>query len=174
MASKKSAARVKVVRPKGEAEKLEQLQKEFDATKEMYLMTLDTQVKTANRVDNLLNIRDFSKKFWGDDKAHQNLDHYMKLLDTSIETYREIRKRSEEFALDEFVKTSVRDYYEGIVPSPENITSDLELEEAGIVFLSVQPYGQKMMQMHQYVQQCMDELGVEREETEIVDYESEH
>lgn len=177
MASRKSASQVKVVKPKSDAERLRQLWEEFEATKDMYLETLKVQIKTARRVDNMLNIRDYMIKFRND--SHPMIEDIKFLLDVSVETYEKILERSKEFTVDEFMKPTLKDYYEGIVPDTATINTPAELEIAGIIFLSVQPYGQKMMQMHQYIQQCMDELGVERkeetkEEAPVVEYESEH
>lgn len=172
MASRKSASQVKVVKPKSDEEKLNQLKKEFDATKDMYLETLKVQIKTARRVDNMLNIRDYMIKFRND--PHPLIEDIKFLLDVSVETYEKILERSKEFTVDEFMKPTLKDYYEGIVPDTDTLNTPAELESAGIVFLSVQPYGQKMMQMHQYIQQCMDEIGIDREAVNVVDYESEH
>lgn len=170
--TKKSAASYKVVKPVDEEEKMEKLRSDFEDAKKMFLLTIDTQIKTANRVDNLLNIRDYAKKFWEDDIL--DMDYYKSLLQVSIDTYKEIRKRSEEFELEEFMKIDIKDYYADLLPKATDIEDEDELARVGIMFLSLQPYGQKMMGLHQLIQQTMSELGIEAEEYTLVDYESEH
>ena len=166
MASKKSAASAKVIKPEinnnvTEEEAMAALVTEFELMKEAFIMTIETQIKTACRVDNLMNVRDYSQRFWDGNPGMCNIGHYKMLTEVGISTYQKVLDRSKEFTLEEFMKTELQDYYADITPCMHQVDSEEELEIAGIIFLSVQPYGQKMMGMHQAVQKMMGELGIE-------------
>lgn len=151
--AKKSASQAKVVKPKLALEPMEDV---FDDAVKLFLMTVETQIKTAHRVDNLLNIRDLSKTFWGLDKG---LEYYKQMQQVSIETYEQILEASKKFALDEFRKPEIKDYYEHLVPKVEEIETEQQLFEAIIKFLSIQPYGNKLIQLHQLVQGELSKRG---------------
>ena len=155
MVTKKSAAKVKVMPPKP---KLPPMEDVFKEAKEMYAMTVDVQIKNAERVDNLLNIRDMLKRFW--DLPTVKLEECKRYQKVSIDTYKKVREAVDEFDLDEFKKETIKDYFEHIIPKVDDIDDDKKLLEAAIIFMSVQPYGQKLIQLHQLMQ---DEIA-KREE----------
>ena len=150
MATKKSAAKAKIapIKPK-----LPPMEDVFNEAKEMFAMTVDVQIKNAERVDNLLNIRDMLKRF--SDIPTVKLDTCKYYQQVSVDTYKKIRERVDEFNLEEFKKETIKDYFEGIIPKVDDINNDKDLQEAAIIFMSVQPYGQKLIQLHQLMQ---DEL----------------
>lgn len=143
----KSAAKMKPAPKKPE---LPPIEKVFDEAKEMFAMTVDTQVKTAERVDNLLNIRDYLKAFFGEAPDILKCKKYQQV---SIDTYRQVRKAVDEFTLEDFEKETIKDYFEDILVKVENIVDDEDLCRAGLVFMSVQPYGGKLIKMHQLIQE---------------------
>lgn len=148
MATKKSASKVKVIKNENKVE-LPPMEEVFENAKAMFLLTVETQIKTARRVDNLMNIRDYAQRFWGDEK--KDLDYFKVLWRKSIEIYQKIYECSEQFTLEEFLKDEIKDYYAELIPHTEDIEWDDELCEAGLIWLSVQPYGQKLIQLHQLI-----------------------
>lgn len=153
MASKKSAAQFKPV-AKHAKEQLRPIDEVFAEAKDMFKMTVDTQVKTAHRIDNLLNIRDLAINFWGKDEVSRRGMAYLKMLqDESIKAYEDVSKRVDDFELDEFAKEEIKDYFEDIIPKVDDISTEDELIVAAIKFLSVQPYGSKLIQMHKLIQE---------------------
>lgn len=148
----KKAASMKAVKPKKQEENLPPIEKVFEEAKNLFLMTIETQIKTAARIDNLLNIRDLAQNFWKD-KKDIDINYLKSLQQLSIMAYEEILEASKEFNLEEFKKPEVKDYYEHLVPKVEDVANEEELLAATIKFLSIQPYGNKLVQMHQLIQQ---------------------
>ena len=162
--TKKSAAQVKVVHPKSELEKSTALLEEFDIAKFGYIETLKVNIRIANRVDNLLNIRDYVKNFWGEEANRHNDIIYLKdLRDAGIACYERILKVAEKWTLEDFMKPELDNYLEDIADYDNSNDLDTmeELAVAGIEFLSVKPWGEKMMGMHHMIQEKMMELGIE-------------
>lgn len=154
MASK-SAAKLK---PAPKKPKLRPMEEVFQEAKDMFAMTVDTQIKTAKRVDNLLNIRDYLKAFSDETPDLLKCKEYQQI---SIETYEKVRKAVDEFSLDEFEKETIKDYFEDILIDVDNIITEHDLCRAGLIFLSVQPYGNKLIKMHQLMQ---DEIAKRKED----------
>lgn len=149
--ARKSAAKVKVAdqRFKGELPPIEEV---FDDAKAMFVLTVETQVTTAKRVDNLMNIRDFCDKFWKGDDGHDDLAYYKKMQELSVSTYEKVKEAAETFELDEFLKDEIKDYFADIIPPVDSIETLQGLCEAALVFMSVQPYGGKLIQLHRLIQ----------------------
>lgn len=148
--TRKSAARMKVAKQNNEA--LRPIEDVFEEAKSMFAMTVDTQIKTAKRVDNLMNIRDFCKKFWNN-QAGNDIEYWKTMQDLSVNTYRKIREVVDSFELVDFRAIEVKDYFADLIPSVETITTEQQLCEAALIFMSVQPYGNKLVQMHQLIQE---------------------
>ena len=136
--------------------KLPPIQEVFDEAKEMFCMTVETNVKTAQRIDNLLNLRDLYKSFYGEEGTIQA---YKSMLEVSVDTYRKVLEASRKFELDEFRKSELYDYYQDIVPKVEDVDDIDSLLVAAVVFLTVQPYGGKMMQLHRMIQDELEKRG---------------
>lgn len=143
--SKKSAAKVKLAEPKPEEQPLEEL---FEESRDIMAAIVDVQVVTAQRVDNLLNIRDYARKFWGSDRKVE-LGYIKSLQELSVETYRKVAEMFRSFKLEDFTKEEVQDFVGELIPKVEDIETEDELCRAGLVYLSVKPYGEKMLQLHQ-------------------------
>ena len=150
--AKRSAARLKPA-PRGNAADERPIEDVFQEAKEMFVMTVDTQIKTARRVDNLLNIRDYCDRFWKNDGIHDSLSYYKKMQQLSIETYEKVKAAAETFELVDFRAIEIKDYFEGIIPDVDSIEDMQELCEAGLIYMSVQPYGGKLIQLHQLIQE---------------------
>ena len=163
--TKKSAAQVKVVHPKSELEKSNAILEEFDVAKFGFVETLKVNIRIAKRVDNLLNIRDYVKNFWGEEANRHNDIKYLKMLrDTGIECYERILKIAEGWTLEDFMKPDLDNYLEDVADynSSDELDSMEELAVAGIEFLSVKPWGEKMMGMHHMIQEKLIELGIDQ------------
>ena len=147
--ARKSAARMKPAGPKSELRPIEDV---FNEAKDMFVMTVDVQVKTAKRVDNLMNIRDFCDKFWKNDGLHESLKYYKSMQNLSVETYEKIRDIAKTFELVDFRAIEVKDYFADLIPDVEKIEDMEELCKAALIFMSVQPYGSKLIQLHKLMQ----------------------
>jgi len=171
--ARKSAARMKVVK---DDRKLQPIEEVFEDAKKMFAMTVDTQVKLAGRVDNLMNIRDFARKFWGskyDDMfmdGEEEWEYLQHLQNISIETYKDVRKRVDQFELVDFRAVEVKDYFADIIPDVKDIAGMGSLCVAALKFMSVQPYGSKLMQLHQMMQEEFAKRDI-FDDTEIKDEE---
>lgn len=158
--AKKSASQAKIKKPEETFEPIEEV---FEEAKKLFVMTVETQIKTAKRVDNLLNIRELAINFrgreWLSALGDQEVPYYKILQNLSVSTYERILEASKGFDLEEFKKPEIKDYFEDIVPSSESVETMGDLLNAAIVFLSVQPYGNKLIQMHQLIQQELAKRG---------------
>ena len=121
----------------------------FKEAKDMFAMTVDAQIKNAERVDNLMNIRDYLKAYFDETPDILACKVYQGI---SIDTYKKVREKVDEFSLEDFEKETIKDYFEDILIKPDDIKDDNDLCKAGLVFLSVQPYGNKLVKMHQLMQ----------------------
>ena len=150
-----SSAKIKALEPQ---KKMRPIEEVFDEAKAMFKLTVDTNEKTAHRIDNLLNVRDYAIKFWGSSDKAPKLDipYFKMLAEVGIDTYKEISKRVDLFDLEDFKKEEVTNYFEDLVPTFDEVKTQEELAIAGIKFLSVQPYGQKLVQLHRLM---LDEIA---------------
>ena len=136
---------------KEKVEPLPPIEETFDKAKQSFIITLETSIVLAKRVDNLMNIRDYAYKFWGDkiaDAYISKVSYFKSLQQVSIDTYEELLKATKEFSLEEFTKDEVKDYYEHIIPSVDSIENEEDLCIAGLIFLTVKPFGEKMAALH--------------------------
>jgi len=163
MATKKSAARIKPVNNKViEKPEFEPLEDIFKTIKDGFVMTAETNIITAKRVDNLASIRDSAYAYWHDDYLGdrylpgERYKYFIELQQVSVKTYEKIYEIAKTFELEEFLKEDMKDYFEDVVPPVESINSEKELLEALIIFKCVQPYGSKMNQIHQMI---LDEVN---------------
>lgn len=164
VAKKVNTSKVKPVKPEFPKEELMPLVDMFDEAKEAFAMTVETNVITAQRIDFLMWVRDQAYKFWGnklDDMLvmHERLSYIKELQELCVDTYKKIVEIVKTFELDEFEKEEMKDYFEDLVPKVTDIDSEKEMLEAELIFLTVQPYGSKMNQLHQLV---TDELAKRR------------
>jgi hypothetical protein len=74
----------------------------------------------------------------------------------SVETYEKLLEIAKTFDMEEFCKEEMKDYFEDVVPPVEDIGGEKQLLEALIIFKCVQPYGSKMLQIHQMM---LDEIN---------------
>ena len=154
--AKKSASQAKIKKPEENFEPIEEV---FEEAKKLFIMTVETQIKTAERIDNLLNIRDLAYNFYHGEGSWNDLDELKRLQDISVMAYKKVLEASKEFSLDEFRKPEIKDYYADLIPSVDDIENDGDLLDAVIIFLSIQPYGNKLVQMHQLIQQELAKRG---------------
>lgn len=121
----------------------------FETGKQVYINTLEASIVLAKRVDNLLNIRDYAMKFWAEEAGGKNtLSYYKELQKLSIETYEQMLKIANGFEYEEFIKDEMKDYFEDLIPQTEDVEVISQLCEAGLIFLTVKPFGEKMTQLH--------------------------
>ena len=161
---KKSAAHAKVKAPLSpREERMAELQKAFDDMKKISLIIIDTQIKTAKRIDNMSNIRAYMRDF---------LDETPSMIliragvNASIEAYEAVREATEAWTLEEFMKPEIKNYFEHITPSSDDVEDDMALCFAMIKYLSVKPYGEKLVQSHHLIQEEAARLELIEEQPE--------
>ena len=136
----------------------------FEDAKDGFVLTVETNVITAKRIDYFMWLRDQAYKFWGnklDDllDMDKRLGYLKELQQTCVETYEKVAEIAKTFEYEEFAKDDMKDYFEDIVPKVEDINTEKEMLEAELIFLCVQPYGSKMNQLHNLI---TDELAKRR------------
>lgn len=154
--TKKSAASVKAKKQPTADEKWAELKTLFDDSKWAFKETVKTQITLSRRIDNMLNLRDMVKSYG----MEPTIPLLKDLVDHSNRCYVSLLARVETFEFDDFMAEEMKDYFEGLVPYPDDIVDDMDLLYAAVAFLSVKPYGSKMLQMHQMLQQKKTELGL--------------
>jgi len=155
--TRKSAASAKV-KPMPILPERPNLEEHFKIAKEGFIVTVETALETSKRVDNLMNLRDMSRRFWKDDATHNDVKYFKMLQHISTNAYEDILNAVKEFDLEEFKKEEMKDYFEDIIPKVEDINTEQELLQAAIIFMTVQPFGNKMVEVHRLVQEDLEKI----------------
>lgn len=152
-----ASAKIKAVQPPEltEEEKLEKLRKEFDENKDAFLKTVDTQIVIAERYDNFANLWELAERVL-DEKIEPSLAKA--LVEESKNSYQLVRECVEKFAFDDFMGDDLPDYFEGIKPKYEDCEDRLDHLYNIVRYMSVMPYGDKMLQMYQTIK--LDKTGL--------------
>ena len=156
--AKKSASQMKVVKDKKtEEEKWEEMRSVFEDAKWTFIETVKVQVNAARRVDNYLNLRELAMKF-----GHEGdeIGFIKELQAGSVKMYENIQKIAEGFRFEDFTMETVPDLFEGIMPKVEDITDNDSQIVAAIGFMSITPYGNNLIQMHNLMMQEMERRGL--------------
>lgn len=153
--ARKSAASVKPVKSM-KAEPLVPIEEVFATGKEGITLIVETNITTAKRVDNLLNIRDYALKFFEHSSFEPDIAYYKELQKISVETYEKVLEIVKGMELDQFLPEELDDLFADIMPKAEDMLDEHDLCKAGIVYLSVKPYGNQIIRLHKMIQ---DELG---------------
>lgn len=157
--SRKSAASVKPKPIEKTAEEKEALlRKSFDENKWAFEETVKTQVQTSTRFDNYANLRDLALRVL--DKDAVSISLVKDLMHESTRSYDLVLDRVRLFDYEKFVGDEPYDYFSDIMPDPEQIEDDMDFLYAVVRFMSVKPYGDKMLQMWQTLRQQKQELGL--------------
>lgn len=157
--TKKSAAsaKIKAVQPPEltEEEKIEKLRKEFDENKNAFLKTVETQIAIAERYDNFTNLWELAERVL-DEKIEPSLAK--DLVEESKNSYQLVHECVQKFAFDDFMGDDLPDYFEDIKPKYEDCGDRLDHLYNIIRYMSVMPYGDKMLQMYQTIK--LDKTGL--------------
>lgn len=150
--TRKSAASAKLVKPE-QFDDLPPIEETFDNAKQAFINTLDVSIELSKRIDNLMNIRDYAMKFWGSEfeskfLVPERLDYFKGLQNLSTMTYQALKEATEKFELDAFLAEDLKDYYEDIIPKIDDILDESQMCAAGLIFLTVKPFGEKMAALH--------------------------
>jgi len=161
--ARKSAAQVKTIntRKNFKQPELPPIEETFGNIKQVMINTAEVQVVVAGRVENLINLRAAAYKFWGnmlDSEMimRERMEYYKQLQQKTIEVYKNILDIVKTFELEEFCKEDMKDYFADLMPKADEVTSEKELFEAGLVADCIKPWGEKMSQLHH---QMLDEVG---------------
>lgn len=164
--TRKSAAKAKAVKNNNSDKflvkpELPPIEETFENIKQVMVNTAEVQVQVAGRVENLVNIRLAAYQFYGnelDEKClpKERMDFFKELMEITIEAYKQILDIVNSFELDEFLKEDMKDYFEDLMPSVENIITEEDLFVAKLIVDCVKPWGEKMNQLHY---QMVDEQG---------------
>lgn len=158
---RKSAASAKVKAPKvpelTEEQKWEEMNKVFEDAKWTFIETIKVQVKASKRVDNYLNLRELAMKFGykGDD-----VEFIKKLQAGSTKMYENIQAIAEDFKPEDFYNETVEDFFEELMPQVSDIVDNDSQLIAAIAYMSITPYGNNLIQMHNLIMQEMDKRGL--------------
>ena len=158
---KKSAASAKVAPKKTEEELWKEMESVFDDAKWTFIETVKVQIKAAGRVDNYLNLRELAMKF---DHAGDDVEFIKKLQQGSIKVYEQVKEVAESFKAEDFFHEQVPDLFEDIMPQVTDIVDNDSQLIAAIAFMSITPYGNNMIQMHNLIMQEMDRRGLKPKE----------
>lgn len=164
MARKSAAsAKPKVVKApeKTEEQKWEELEKIFEDAKWTYIETVKVQVKAAKRVDNYLNLRELAMKF---DFAGDDIKFIKELQSGSVKVYEQVQAIAESFKFEDFTREQVPDLFEELMPQVDDIVDNASQLIAAIAFMSITPYGNNLIQMHNLIMQEMNKLGLKPKE----------
>lgn len=159
--TKKSAASAKVAPKKTEEELWKEMESVFDDAKWTFIETVKVQVKAAKRVDNYLNLRDLAMKF---DYSGEDVRTIKGLQQGSIKVYEQIQEIAEGFQFDDFMHEQVPDFFEEIMPKVEDIHDNMSQLVAAIAFMSITPYGNNLIQMHNLMMQELERRGLKPKE----------
>lgn len=161
--ARKSASQAKIKKPEFKQPELPPIEETFENAKQAFINTLEVSVQLAERIDNLLNIRDYANKFFPDGlpvnfpKAPGSaVEYYKDLQDLSIQVYKDMLEIVKTFELEEFKKEDMKDYFEELMPVVEAIKDEDELCAAGLIFLTIKPFGEKMTALHHTI---LDEVA---------------
>ena len=159
--ARKSAAQLRASKNLNSSKKFEKqriedlppIEETFENAKQAFVNTLEVSVQLASRIDNLMNIRDYAYKFWGNriDEMFlpgEKLGYFKDLMDVSVGTYEKMLDIVKGFELEEFLKDDMKDYFEPLMPDTSTILNEKELCVAGLIFLTIKPYGEKMTSLH--------------------------
>ena len=153
--TRKSAASVKPVK-RQQVEELAPIEDVFETGRKGIEIIVETNIVTAKRVDNMLNIRDYALKFFEHHPFQPDMEYYAELQELSVSTYEKILEIVKGLKLEQFTAEELDDPFADLVPKAEDMQSEHDLCKAGIVFLSVKPYGSQLIKLHTMIQ---DELG---------------
>jgi hypothetical protein len=150
--AKKSAASAKIKQPEKPKAPLEE---RFEKAKQALIDQIEIQIQIADRVDNMGNIRDFYKNFYGKFPTF-NKSQY--LLGVSVGAYKGVLAAVQDISFEQMKTAEFDDPFLDLIPKPKDVKTDEDLYEALLIWLSVSPYANKVVQLHQLVQ---DELAKE-------------
>jgi hypothetical protein len=155
--AKKSAARMQ---PAKKAD-LPPIEEVFAEARDMFAMTVDTQAKTAKRIDNLMNIRDFVLKYynWEVPESMDIILYCKNLQQMTVELYEDIADEVRSWTLEQFSGETMDDLLGKFIHPVDEIDDDGDMIVAALDFLSVKPYGEKMLQLHQLIQDEIAKRG---------------
>lgn len=159
--AKKSAASAKVAPKKTEEELWKEMESVFDDAKWTFIETVKVQVKAAKRVDNYLNLRELAMKFGHDGSE---VDFIKKLQEGSVKVYEQVQAIAEAFKFDDFIKETVPDLFEDIMPTTDDIVDNDSQLIAAIAFMSITPYGNNLVQMHNLIMQELERRNLKPKE----------
>lgn len=159
--ARKSAASVK---PKFKQPELPPIEETFDNAKQVFINTAEVAAVVAGRIDNLVNIRKAAYDFWGDElneklMTHKRVEQLKEWQGMTIDCYEDILDIVKQFELKEFLKEDMKDYFQPIMPVPNDIANEKDLFEAYLIAGIVKPWGEKMTQLHH---QMLDEQAARK------------
>lgn len=158
--ARKSAAQLKAKKQtsdlKQQLEGMPSLEETFENAKQAFINTLEVSIQLATRIDNLMNIRDYAYNFWHKEYQRMvsrsndgNVTSYCKeLMYLSESIYKDMLEIVRGFELEEFLKEDMKDYFEELMPVVDGIEDEDQMCVAGLIFLTIKPFGEKMTALH--------------------------
>lgn len=156
--TKKSAASAKVKAPQPSVEEKRETLRKFYDDQVWYINQLaDTQVILADRIDNMLNLRELAISF-GIEKPSISL--LFDLMEESAEIYAKIKERVQAIQQSDFEQAEYQDPFKDLVPDWKAVKDDLDLLVEAIQWLSIKPFGDQVIQAYHAYQQQKTQLGL--------------
>lgn len=150
--ARKSAAQAKVKKVE-KAEEPKSAEEILKMMKDPMIAQLKAQIIMANRVDNMANLRDLYKNFYGEYPSFKELKA---MLELSIKTYEKILERFEGIDVEFLSNEELPDLFEDMIKKARKVTNDEDLLSELVIYLSVNPYANKLIQMHQLFREEME------------------
>lgn len=163
--AKKSAAQAKIKKVDFQSKQLPSIEETWEKIKQVYLTTLEVNVQLAQRIDNMLNLRDLAFKMLGEEymwelEEEERIHLFKWMQDVSVKAYEDMYAIAKDWNIGQFTEEDMPDWFETLIPKPADIESEVDLLMAAITFLSVKPYGERMTAIHQ---QMLDEMKMREE-----------
>jgi hypothetical protein len=146
---------------------LDQIKKHFEIAKTGFVITVQTNIETAKRIDNLLSVRDLAYKFYGatlDNNGMvpaERIEMFKELQNISVQAYEDVLKVAEKFDFETFAQKEMDDLFKDIVPKTNDVETEQDLLKAAVRFMAIQPYGSKMLALHESVIENLEKLEEE-------------
>ena len=158
--TKKSAASAKVKAPQPTIEEKREILRKFYDDQIWYIIQLaDTQVILADRIDNMLNLRELAISFG---IKQPKLSLLFDLMKESAEIYAKIKEKVHAIQQSDFEQAEYPAPFKDLVPDWRNLEDgdELDLLVAAIQWLSIRPFNDQITQAYHAYQQQKTQLGL--------------
>ena len=120
--AKKSAAQAKVKKVDFQTKQLPPIEETWEKIKQVYLTTLEVNIQLAQRIDNMLNLRDLAFKMLGEEymwelEEEERIHLFKWMQDVSVKAYEDMYSISKDWTISQFTEEDMPDWFEGLTSS---------------------------------------------------------